>query len=59
MSPMGTAMTTFIFNTLKQALSVFDTVVTRIVLRLWISAVEEQRRSLRQPVSTSLENAVV
>lgn len=41
---MGTAMTTFIFNTLKQAQSVFDTVVTRIVLRLWISAVEEQRR---------------
>ena len=47
-------MTTLMFSTLKQAQSVFDTVVTRIVLRLWISAVEEQRRYTCGSVRTEM-----
>ena len=47
-------MTTFIFNTLKLAQFVFDTVVTRIVLRLWISAVEEQLRCSCGSVRTEM-----
>ncbi len=48
MSRMEIAMSK-IFTAVKPALSAIDAVITRMILRFWISTLQAQRRHEREP----------